>query len=110
MPIMSSLPTSIVAKNETSTWLPKLEVWTHKWVEKKAYDSKVHEWLSRGMKLHEVAVIPKGRIDGACEGENAWDGILRSMALCELNVYIVHVKDQNPTNMATHRAWNWTHF
>jgi hypothetical protein len=32
------------------------------------------------------------------------------MALCELNVYIVHVKDQNPTNMATHRAWNWTHF
>jgi hypothetical protein len=54
------------------------------------------------MKLHEVEVTPRGRIDGACEGENAWDGILRFMAFREFNVFIVHVKDQNPTNMATH--------
>jgi hypothetical protein len=45
------------------------------------------------MKFHEVKVTPKGRIDGACEGKNPWDDILRSMALHEFNVFIVHVKD-----------------
>ncbi len=107
---MFSLFSYVVTKNETFTWLPKSKVRIHKWVEKKANDSKVDEWLFRGMKLHEVEVTPRGRIDGACEGENAWDGILRFMAFREFNVFIVHVKDQNPTNMATHWAWIWDTF
>jgi hypothetical protein len=41
------------------------------------------------MKPHEVEATPKGRIDGACEGKNARDDILRFMAPCEL-VFIVH--------------------
>jgi hypothetical protein len=56
------------------------------------------------MKPHEVEVTPRGGIDGACEGKNARDDILRSMAPCELDVFIVHVKDQNPTDMTTLRA------
>ncbi len=38
---------------------------------------------------------------GFYKGENAWDDILKSMAPCELDVFIVHVKDQNPIDMAT---------
>jgi hypothetical protein len=64
----------------------------------------VDEQLSRNMKPHEVKVIPKGRIDGVCGGGNAWDDILKSMAPCELDVSIVHVKDQNPIDMETLRA------
>jgi hypothetical protein len=56
------------------------------------------------MKPHEVKATPRGRIDGACEGKNAWDDILRFMAPCELDVFIVHVKNQNPTDMATFQA------
>jgi hypothetical protein len=59
--------------------------------------------LFRSRKPHEVEVTPRRRIYGACEGKNAWDDILKSMAPCELDVSIVHVKDQNPT-MATLRA------
>jgi hypothetical protein len=56
------------------------------------------------MKPHEVEMTFRGRIDGACEGKNAWDDILKSMAPCELDVSIVHVKDQNPIDMATFQA------
>jgi hypothetical protein len=104
MPIMFSLPASVVIGNETFRQLPKLEARVHKWATKKVYDSKVDERLFRGMKPHEVKVIPRGRIDGDCEGKNAWDDILRSMAPRELDVSIVHVKDRNPTDMATFRT------
>jgi hypothetical protein len=53
------------------------------------------------MKPHDIEVIPRGSIDGACEGKNAWDDILKSMAPYELDVSIVHVKGQNPIDMAT---------
>jgi hypothetical protein len=56
------------------------------------------------MKLHEVELTPRGGIHGPCEGKNACDDILKSMAPCELDVSIVHVKDQNPIDMATLRA------
>jgi hypothetical protein len=48
-------------------------------------------------------------IDGACEGKNAWDDILKSMAPHELDVYIVHVKDQTPLTWQ-HFELKWTHF
>ncbi len=57
--------------------------------------------MSRGMKPHEVEVTLRGKIDGAYKEENARDDILKSMAPYELDVFIVHVKDQNPINMAT---------
>jgi hypothetical protein len=52
------------------------------------------------MKPHEVEMTLRGKIDEACEGGNAWVDILRSMAPCELDVVIIHVKDQNPIDMA----------
>ncbi len=94
-------PAHGAAETEVSTQFLELNTQAHKWAEKKAYDAKVEEWLSRGLKPHEVEVTPKGKIDGACKGENAWDDIFRSIAPCELDVSIVHVKDQNPTNLAT---------
>jgi hypothetical protein len=48
-----------------------------------------------------VEVTPRGRIDGACKGENAWDDLIKSMAPRTLDVSITHVKDQDPTYMAT---------
>jgi hypothetical protein len=48
------------------------------------------------MKPREVEVTPRGKIDRACEGGNAWVDILRSMAPYELDISIIHVKDQNP--------------
>ncbi len=101
MPIMFGLLAFIVIGNETSTQLPKSKVRAHKQAEKKTYDFNVDERLSRGMKPHEVEMTPKGKIDGAYKGKNAWDDILKSLAPCELDVSIVHVKDQNPIDMAT---------
>ncbi len=55
--------------------------------------------LLKGLKSHVVEMTPRGRIDGLCEGENAWDDLMRSMAPCTLDVSIIHVKDQDPADM-----------
>jgi hypothetical protein len=36
---------------------------------KKQYEVKVDNQLLKGLKPHVVEVTPRGRIDGACEGE-----------------------------------------
>ncbi len=51
-----------------------------------------------------VEVSVRGRIDGACDGKNAWDDFIRSRAPHILDVFILHVKEQNSTDMAELRA------
>jgi tRNA-dihydrouridine synthase len=57
------------------------------------------EHLVKGLKPFKIEVSVKGRIDGACKGENNWDETLRSIGPCVLDVFIVHVRDQNLTYM-----------
>jgi hypothetical protein len=61
------------------------------------------------MKPHAVQVTPRGKIDGACEGGNAWVDILRSMAPCELDVFIYMSKTKTPLTWQYSKL-EWTHF
>jgi hypothetical protein len=56
--------------------------------------------MAKGLKPQVIEVSVKGRIDGACKGKTTWDDIIKSIAPCVVDVSIVHVRDQNPTNMA----------
>ncbi len=42
-----------------------------------------------------------GKIDGACEGKDAWDGVIRSLAPRTLNMAMV--TEQDPVDMARFR-------
>jgi hypothetical protein len=44
-------------------------------------------------------VTRHGKIDGACEGKDAWDGAIRSLALQILNMVLVKVTKQDPVDM-----------
>jgi hypothetical protein len=55
----------------------------------------VEDRLLKGLKPHVVEVTPRGRIDGACKGENAWDDLMKSMGPRNLDVSIVHVNNLN---------------
>jgi hypothetical protein len=65
--------------------------------------------MGKGLKPHVIEVTIKGKIDGACDGKNAWDDLVRSQAPRHLDVYIVHVKDHNPIDMASLQA-QWMGF
>jgi hypothetical protein len=45
-------------------------------------------------------VTRHGKIDGACEGKDAWDGVIRSLAPRTLNMAVVKVIEHDPVNMA----------
>jgi hypothetical protein len=45
-------------------------------------------------------VTRHGKIDGACEGKDAWDGAIRSLAPRILNMVVVTVIEQDPVDMA----------
>ncbi len=47
-----------------------------------------------------MQVIRHGKIDGACEGKDAWDGAIRSLAPQILNMAMVKVIEQDPVDMA----------
>jgi len=49
-------------------------------------------------------VTNKGIIDGAYAGKNVWDDMLKLIATRYLDVSIVHVKEQNQTDMETLQA------
>jgi hypothetical protein len=53
-----------------------------------------------GLPPHKVQVTRHGKIDGACEGKDAWDGVIRSLAPRILNMVVVHVTKQDPVDMA----------
>jgi hypothetical protein len=46
----------------------------------------------KGLKPHVVEVTTEGRIDGACDGKNVSDDLLRSIVPRVLDVSIVHVR------------------
>ncbi len=41
-----------------------------------------------------------GKIDGACQGKDAWDGAIRLLAPRILNMALVQVTEQDPVDMA----------
>ncbi len=41
-----------------------------------------------------------GKINGACEGKDAWDGAIRLLAPRVLNMVVVKVIEQDPVDMA----------
>jgi len=45
-------------------------------------------------------VTRHGKIDGVCEGKDAWDGAIRLLAPQVLNMAVVKVIEQDPINMA----------
>ncbi len=47
-----------------------------------------------------MQVTRHGKIDGACEGKDAWDGAIRSLAPRTLNMAVVKVTEQDPGDMA----------
>jgi hypothetical protein len=54
----------------------------------------------KGLPPHKVQVIRHSKIDGACEGKDAWDGAIRSLAPRVLNMAVVKVTEQDPVDMA----------
>jgi hypothetical protein len=53
---------------------------------------EVQERLSKGLKPHVVEVTTRGRIEGACEGHNTWDDLMKSKTPHYLDVYVVLVR------------------
>jgi hypothetical protein len=60
---------------------------------------EVEEHLVKILKPCKVEVSVKGQIDGACKGKINWDDKLKPIRPCVLDVFIMHVKDQNLANM-----------
>jgi len=44
-------------------------------------------------------VARHGKIDGACEGKDAWDGVIRSLAPWTLNMVVFKVTEQDLVDM-----------
>ncbi len=96
LPINKTIPVATNVELEPSKQLPKSEARAVKRAKNKQYEAKVEDRLLKGLKPHVVEVTPRGKIDdGACEGKNAWDDLMRSVAPHTLDVFIVHVRDQD---------------
>jgi hypothetical protein len=52
------------------------------------------------LKPQVVEINVKGRIDAPCKSKTTWDDTIRSIAPRVVDVSILHVKDQNPIDMA----------
>jgi hypothetical protein len=67
---------------------------------KRAIEFEAQERKEKGLPSHKVQVTRHGKIDGACEGKDAWDGAIRSLAPRILNMAVVKVTEQDPVDMA----------
>jgi len=67
---------------------------------KRAIEFETIERREKGLPPHKVQVTRHGKIDGACEGKDAWDGAIRSLAPWTLNMAMVKVTEQDPVDMA----------
>jgi hypothetical protein len=67
---------------------------------KRAIEFEATERREKGLPPHKVQVTRHGKIDGACEGKDAWDGAIRSLAPQTLNMAMVKVKEQDLVDMA----------
>ncbi len=52
------------------------------------------------MPPHKVQVTRHGKIDGACEGKDGWDGAIRSLTPQTLNMVMVTITEQDLIDMA----------
>ncbi len=60
---------------------------------KRVIEFEAIERKEKGLPPHKVQVTRHGKIDGACEGKDAWDGAIRSLALQVLNMAVVKVTE-----------------
>ncbi|CAN5964797.1 unnamed protein product [Sphagnum jensenii] len=67
---------------------------------KRALEFEAQERKEKGLPGHKVQVTRHGKIDGACEGKDAWDAAIRSLAPRILNMAMVRVTEQDPVDMA----------
>ena len=67
---------------------------------KRAIEFEAQERKEKGLPGHKVQVTRHGKIDGACEGKDAWDGAIRSLTPRILNMAAVRVTEQDPVDMA----------
>ncbi len=58
---------------------------------KRVIEFEATERKEKGLPPHKVQVTRHGKIDGACEGKDAWDGAIRSLAPRVLNMAMVKV-------------------
>jgi hypothetical protein len=70
---------------------------------KRAIEFEATERKEKGLPCHKVQVTRHGKMDGACEGKDAWDCAIRSLAPRILNMAVVKVTEQDPVDMATLR-------
>jgi len=55
--------------------------------------------MAKSFKPQVVEVSVRGRIDGACKGKISWDDTIRLITPRVVDVFIVHVRDQNLIDM-----------
>ncbi len=67
---------------------------------KRTLEGEVEERRKARLPPYKVEVTKNGKIDGACDGKNERDNVLRGLVLRCLNMVIVKVGDQNPVDMS----------
>jgi hypothetical protein len=67
---------------------------------KRVIEFEATERKEKGLPPHKVQVTRHGKIDGACEGKDAWDGAIRLLAPRVLNMVVVKVTEQDLVDMA----------
>ncbi len=60
---------------------------------KRAIEFEATERREKGLPPHKVQMTRHGKIDGACQGKDAWDGAIRSLAPWILNMAMVQVTE-----------------
>jgi hypothetical protein len=60
---------------------------------KRAIEFEATERREKGLPPHKVQVTRHSKIDGACQGKDAWDGAIRSLAPQILNMAVVQVTE-----------------
>ncbi len=66
---------------------------------KRTIEIEIAKRCRKGLLLHQVEVTKNGKIDGACDGKNIWDGKIQGLAPCHLIMAIVKVGYKNVVDM-----------
>ncbi len=67
---------------------------------KRTIEFEAIERREKDLPPHKVQVTRHGKIDGACEGKDAWNGAIRSLAPRTLNMAVVKVMEHDLVDMA----------
>jgi hypothetical protein len=82
----------------------KADIKTQQCLAKKTIEFEAEEQKRKGLPPHKVEVTKHGKIDGSCDGKNAWDNAMRGLAPRTLNMVVVKVSEQNSVDMAELRS------